>query len=176
LKLLLFTALFVAPLAACMHHAPISAPTAAAESPLKNLPAPKRLFRLHVNAEGDSTVEELDLTDTNFDHSPYFIRQSAEYVSIGTMPPGFIIDWHPANQPTVLIPLEGELLVRVKNQPDFVFSPGDILFAEDCQGLGHISGTTDKGAFVATVGLPKSPHCLDASAPPSDPRYLPETQ
>jgi|GEM_PF-4307023 len=143
---------------------------AGAESPQPS-PWVKRLFRLYTGGDGDAAIEQIKLDDPKLVDSQFFIRQVAERVSMGALAPNYIIDWHPANQPTLLIPLFGELLVRLKNNAEYIFSHGDVLFAEDCQGPGHISGTTGEGAFIITIQLPNTDHCLDSSAPPLDPRY-----
>jgi hypothetical protein len=65
-------------------------------------------------------------------------------------------DFHVANQPTLLIPIFGTMIVGLHNGANHEFGHGDMLFAEDCTGKGHISRAGPKGAFLVQVQLPKN--------------------
>lgn len=140
------------------------------ESPVA-MPWLKRLFKMYTSANGDAVIEQLELDGPESLDSHILIRRAAERVTLGAMPPDYLIDWHNAAQPTILIPLFGELLVRLSDGKDHIFVHGDILIAEDCQGPGHISGSTSAGALVVTIQLPKTEHCLDSSKTPLDPIF-----
>ena len=87
---------------------------------------------------------------------------------MGAMAPGHMMDFHVASQPNILIPLFGTLLVKLKSGEAWSFGHGDILFAEDCSGGGHMSGAGPEGCFSVSVQLPKTSHCLDPDADPAD--------
>jgi len=54
-------------------------------------------------------------------------------------------DWHNAPQPQYIVYLEGEVEVEISDTEKRIFKPGDILFATDLTGKGHISRTLTKG-------------------------------
>jgi uncharacterized cupin superfamily protein len=58
---------------------------------------------------------------------------------------GAAFDWHTAPQPQYIIYLEGEVEVETSGGEKRTFKPGDILFATDLKGQGHITRTLSKG-------------------------------
>lgn len=58
---------------------------------------------------------------------------------------GLFFDWHNAPQPQYIIYLEGEVEVRASGGDSRIFKKGDVLFATDLVGKGHISKTISKG-------------------------------
>lgn len=128
----------------------------------------KRAFHMYTDARGESQIRALVLPDPQPLSSQWLLRRPAERVTLGAMAPGFTLDFHVANQPNILIPLFGTLLVRLKVGEPWVFGHGDILFAEDCTGGGHVSGAGPEGCFSVSVQLPKTAHCLDPKADPAE--------
>lgn len=61
---------------------------------------------------------------------------------------GAIFDWHTAPQPQYIIYLEGEVEVEASDGEKKIFKPGDVLFATDLTGKGHITRTLAKGRSV----------------------------
>jgi hypothetical protein len=147
-----------------------SARTSAAGSaaaPVRNLWL-KRAFHMYTGAGGVSQIRQLALPDPQPLSSQWLLRRPAERVTMGAMGPGYMMDFHVASQPNILIPLFGTLLVKLKSGDPWSFGHGDILFAEDCTGGGHISGAGPEGCFSVSVQLPKTSHCLDPDADPAD--------
>jgi hypothetical protein len=72
------------------------------------------------------------------------------------MAPNFTMDFHVANQPTLLIPLFGSIVVALHDGSRYEFGHGDFAYAEDCNGKGHISGAGKDGCFTVQVQLDKS--------------------
>lgn len=65
---------------------------------------------------------------------------------------GLTYDWHNAPQPQYIVYLEGEVEVQASGGETRVFKPGDILFAKDLTGKGHISKTlTDGRSIIITT-------------------------
>ena len=65
---------------------------------------------------------------------------------------GNIFDWHPAPQSQYIIYLEGCVEVEVSNGEKRTFNAGDVLFADDLTGKGHVSRTLTKGrSIIVTV-------------------------
>jgi hypothetical protein len=128
----------------------------------------KRAFHMFTGPGGVSQIRELALPDPQALSSQWLLRRPAERVTMGAMGPGYMMDFHVASQPNILVPLFGTLLVRLKSGETFEFTHGDILFAEDCTGGGHMSGAGSEGCFSVSVQLPKTGHCLDPNADPAD--------
>lgn len=59
-----------------------------------------------------------------------------------------VFDWHNAPQPQYIVYLEGQVEVEVSSGEKRVFKQGDILYATDLTGSGHISRTLSKGRSV----------------------------
>lgn len=75
-------------------------------------------------------------------------------------------DWHNAPQPQYIVYLEGEVEVEASGGEKRVFKPGDILFARDITGKGHISKTlTDgKSIIITTQDSPEESNSLSVSS------------
>jgi hypothetical protein len=127
----------------------------------------KRAFQLYNGPDGQSVVRQIDLPGPQELESQWLLRRPAERVTMGMMGAGFMMDFHVANQPNILIPLFGTLVVRLKDGSEWSFGHGDILFAEDCSGIGHMSGAGPEGCFSVSVQLPKTEHCLDPKLGPT---------
>lgn len=127
----------------------------------------KRAFQLYNGPDGQSVIRQLDLPGPQELESQWLLRRPAERVTLGMMSPGYMMDFHVANQPNILIPLFGTLVVKLKDGSEHAFGHGDILFAEDCNGIGHMSGAGPEGCFSVSVQLPKTEHCLDPKREPT---------
>ena len=65
---------------------------------------------------------------------------------------GATFDWHTAPQPQYIIYLEGEVEVETSSGEKRTFKAGDILFATDLTGKGHITKTlTDGKSIIITT-------------------------
>ncbi|MCP0913688.1 MULTISPECIES: cupin domain-containing protein [Legionella] len=60
-------------------------------------------------------------------------------------------DWHNAPQPQFIIYLEGEVEVEASGGEKRVFRPGDVLFANDLKGAGHITTTLTDGRSIIVM-------------------------
>lgn len=101
-------------------------------------------------------MREVPLTGPGTQPPHRLIRHSAARVTVGSIPPGFMYDWHVADQPNILIPIFGTLVVELRDESSYELRHGDILFAEDCVGSGHRSGAGAEGQFGVSVQLDKS--------------------
>ncbi len=140
-----------------------TANTAAAAQPWLN-----RAFHMFTGPAGESVIRKIDLPAPQALESQWLLRRPAERVTMGATAPGYLMDFHVANQPNILIPLFGTLVVKLKDGSEWAFRHGDILFAEDCTGGGHISGAGPDGCFSVSVQVPKTGHCLDPQAAADD--------
>ncbi len=140
-------------------EAPASKPVIPLDFPGKGkIPWFKRVFHMYTGADGLSVVEELPLNRPQGAQIATFLRRTAERVTIGGTAPHGGFDFHVANQPTLLIPLFGTMVVGLKNGKTYELRHGDIAIAEDCTGPGHISRAGAGGSFMVAVQLPK-PGC-----------------
>lgn len=115
-----------------------------------------RFFNLFTNAEGIAEIRQIPVKGPGIEPPHRLIRHPAARVTIGSIGPGVMIDWHVANQPNILVPIFGTLVVELRDGSRYEFSHGDILFAEDCVGSGHRSGAGPEGQFGVSVQLDKS--------------------
>ncbi|MXW19809.1 MAG: hypothetical protein F4Z95_03310, partial [Gammaproteobacteria bacterium] len=129
---------------------------AAQAFPEGQIPWAKRFFNLYANAEGMAEMRELPLPHPGAQPPYQLIRHPAARVTVGSIAPGFMYDWHVANQPNILIPIFGTLVVELRDGSHYEFGHGDVLFAEDCVGSGHRSGAGSEGQFGVSVQLDKS--------------------
>ncbi|MYL00134.1 MAG: hypothetical protein F4013_00135 [Gammaproteobacteria bacterium] len=129
---------------------------AAQAFPEGQIPWAKRFFNLYANAEGVAEMRELPLPHPGAQPPYQLIRHPAARVTVGSIAPGFMYDWHVANQPNILIPIFGTLVVELRDGSHYEFGHGDVLFAEDCVGSGHRSGAGPEGQFGVSVQLDKS--------------------
>ena len=114
------------------------------------------LARWSRDADGMAEMRELPLTGPGAQPPYHLIRHPAARVTVGSIAPGFMYDWHVANQPNILIPIFGTLVVELRDGSRYEFGHGDVLFAEDCVGSGHRSGAGPDGQFGVSVQLDKS--------------------
>jgi len=61
---------------------------------------------------------------------------------------GMVFEQHTAPQPQYIIYLEGEVEVIASGGETRIFKPGDVLFATDTEGEGHISKILTNGKAV----------------------------
>lgn len=59
-----------------------------------------------------------------------------------------LFDWHPAPQAQYIIYQEGNVEVEASGGEKRVFGPGDVLFATDLDGKGHITRTLTDGCSI----------------------------
>ncbi|WP_298772709.1 cupin domain-containing protein [uncultured Shewanella sp.] len=64
---------------------------------------------------------------------------------------GHYFDWHPAPQAQFIFYLEGQVEITASDGTRKTFKAGDILFANDTQGKGHITNTLTKGRAIIVV-------------------------
>ena len=124
--------------------------------PEGQIPWAKRFYSLFTNASGLAEIREVPLSGPDPQPPHRLIRHSAARVTVGSMAPGFMYDWHVANQPNILVTIFGTLVVELRDGSRYEFRHGDILFAEDCVGSGHRSGAGPEGQFGVSVQLDQS--------------------
>lgn len=115
-----------------------------------------RAFHLYTGDDGKSRIESLPVNAPAMGEIALFLRREAERVSIGGTAPNAGFSFHVANQPTLLIPIFGTMLIGLEDGSFHELHHGDIAIAEDCSGKGHISRAGPQGSFMASVQMPKA--------------------
>ncbi len=115
----------------------------------------KRIFHLYTGSDGKSVVEMIPVPAPESGDRSQLLRRNAERLTLGAMSPNTMLNFHNANQPTLLIPLFGSVVVKLADGKTYEAVHGDIIYAEDCTGTGHISGAGNEGNFVVQIQLPK---------------------
>jgi hypothetical protein len=119
------------------------------------LPWIKRFLHLYTGDDGLTRAEMVPFDGPGAADTQQLLRRNAERVTLGSMAPGFGYDFHVANQPTLLIPLFGSIVIVLADGTVHEFGHGDVAYAEDCTGKGHISRAGKDGCFTVQVQLAK---------------------
>ncbi len=91
---------------------------------------------------GPATLHELGYHSKTFPATGLIFRD----FEIGT-----VFSWHNAPQPQYIVYLEGEIEIETGRERR-IFVPGEVLFATDLTGEGHITRTLRKGrALIITT-------------------------
>ena len=111
-----------------------------------------KITKLYTGEDNKSYFEELAI---NIDHSHPLGHYSEKYPATGIKFREFKedahYDWHNAPQPQYIIYLEGKVEVETSGGEKRTFGPGDILFATDLSGKGHITRTLSKGTSIVVI-------------------------
>lgn len=94
----------------------------------------------------------------------YSKKYSATALMFREFKKGSNFDWHTAPQPQYIVYLEGEVEVEASDGEKRVFKPGDILFANDLTGKGHITRTLTDGRSVIVTTRDDPKKTEDASS------------
>lgn len=118
------------------------------------IPWIKRIFHLYTGPDQKTRVEQLGVNEPEGLNIATLLRREAFRVTIGGSAPGAGFDFHVANNPTLLIPLFGSMIIGLDDGENYELKHGDLAFAEDCTGKGHISRSGPEGSFMVSVQLP----------------------
>lgn len=116
----------------------------------------RRIFHLYSGPDGLTRAEQIPVETPDGAQAAQFLRRAAERVTIGGTSPNAGYDFHVANQPTLLIPIFGTMIIELHDGTKHELQHGDIAIAEDCTGKGHISRAGANGSFMVAVQLPKT--------------------
>ena len=108
-----------------------------------------KIIKLYTHEDNKSYFAEIDSGPTTKEKLGAY---SKKYPVAGMMfrdfEQGQEFDWHTAPQSQYIIYLEGEVEVETSGGEKRIFKAGDILFATDLLGKGHISRTLTKGRSI----------------------------
>jgi quercetin dioxygenase-like cupin family protein len=117
------------------------------------------ILRIYTGDDGQSHIEEVALSlqpfvDTEGAHGEGTPLQNAIGITFRVSPPGYVLSWHCAPRRQYTITLSGEAEIEVGDGTITRLGPGDVLFAEDLTGQGHITRVTGhQQRFYAVVPL-----------------------
>lgn len=103
-----------------------------------------RITRLYTGEDQQSHFEDLDVAlDDRGEIGWLSARLAASGVIFRYTDGDYDYDWHNAPQRQYIVMLDGELEITIGDGSKRVFTAGDIVLAEDCDGQGHISRAVD---------------------------------
>ena len=120
------------------------------------MPWVKRVFHLYTGRDNLTRIEELKVPPRQGQDRAQLLRRHAVRLTLSSSAPNYMMDFHVANQPTLLIPIFGSIVVGLHDGSRYEFGHGDFAYAEDCNGKGHVSGAGKDGSFTVQVQLDKS--------------------
>jgi hypothetical protein len=111
-----------------------------------------KFTKLYTSHDNKSYFEEIDAgVATTQPLGRYSKKYSCTGMMFRDFEKGSSFDWHTAPQPQYIIYLEGEVEVETSGGEKRIFKSGDILFATDLTGKGHITRTLTKGRSVVVT-------------------------
>lgn len=120
-----------------------------------SMPWIKRVFHLYSGPDGLTRAEQLTVVEPKGRKIATLLRRNAERVTVGAMQAGGGFGFHVANNPTFLIPIFGTMIIGLHDGTEYELRHGDLAFAEDCTGKGHISRAGPEGSMMVSIQLPK---------------------
>ena len=104
------------------------------------------ITKLFTGHDGKSYFEDTDCGHESIHPlGAYSKKYPATGITFRDFEAGLVFDQHTAPQPQYIIYLEGEVEVIASGGEKKVFKAGDVLFATDTEGEGHITRTLTKG-------------------------------
>jgi len=105
-----------------------------------------KFIKLYTGEDGQSHFCDIDAgVATQEPLGNYSKPFSATSVIFRDFEAGAVFDWHNAPQPQYIVYLEGEVELEISSGIRRLFKSGDVLFATDLTGKGHITRTLKKG-------------------------------
>ena len=108
-----------------------------------------KIIKLYSGSDGKSYFTEVDCGHaTENPLGKYSKKYPATGIFFRDFESGSAFDWHNAPQPQYIVYLEGQVEVEASSGEKRIFNSGDVLFAADLQGKGHITRTLTKGRSI----------------------------
>lgn len=108
-----------------------------------------QIIKLYTADDGKSYFEEIDCGHESFQPlGSYSKKNPTSGIMFRDSEPGAVFEMHNAPQPQYIVYLEGEVEVIASGGETKRFRAGDVLFATDTEGEGHISKILTKGRSV----------------------------
>ncbi|MCH7738287.1 MAG: hypothetical protein IH872_12910 [Chloroflexi bacterium] len=108
-------------------------------------------MRIYTGDDGQSHLEEMD-APTEPVHR--IATKPGEDLVFRRSPENSFSDWHNPSRRQYLFVLDGQMEVSVKDGTTLLFSPGDVLLAEDMTGQGHVTKSVGGPYTSVSMGIP----------------------
>lgn len=113
-----------------------------------------KFIKLYTGEDNKSHFMEVDAgTETKQPIGCYSKKYPATGLMFRDFEEGATFNWHTAPQPQYIIYLEGQVEVEASGGEKRIFKSGDVLFATDLSGQGHITRTLSKGKSIIVTTL-----------------------
>lgn len=113
-----------------------------------------KLTRIYQGEDGTSEFEDIDIALKEFDIGALSRRLFPSNIVFRVSEPGLVNDWHTAPGKTMIIVIRGSVQTQVTNGQIRRFDPGDICYAEDVDGPGHLTTDLEGPRLSVMVTLP----------------------
>lgn len=111
-----------------------------------------KYIKLFTGKDNKSHFEEVDAgIETLQPIGSYSKKMPVKGMMFRDFEKGACYGWHNAPQTQYIIYLEGEVEIEASGGETRIFKPGDVLFATDMTGEGHITRTLTKGRSVVVT-------------------------
>jgi hypothetical protein len=97
-----------------------------------------RVFRIYTKASGDSAVEVRRVPMTGSER-PMSATFACDSIFFRETPEGHVQDYHKAPRRQLIFLVSGLLEIETSEGRRVLCRPGDLIFAEDSTGKGHIT-------------------------------------
>lgn len=120
-----------------------------------------KYIQLFPGEDGKSHFKEMDAGfEQKLPLGNYSKKHPVKDMIFRDFEPGAVFDWHPAPQSQYIIYLEGEVEVEASDGEIRLFKAGDVLFATDLTGMGHVTRTLTRGrSIIVTANDSNSEEC-----------------
>ena len=113
-----------------------------------------KITRLYTGKDQKSYFEEIELKFGGDQKILTTDSRPATMAVFRCVPPGTVLDLHPAPRRQYLITMAGSWLIEAGNGVSKIFKPGDVMLADDTTGEGHRSRVLgNEPHFFMTVPL-----------------------
>lgn len=119
-----------------------------------------KIMALLTGVDGMSHFKKIEMGSASIQLlGSYSEKYAATALMFREFKKGAHFDWHTAPQPQYIIYLEGEVEVEASSGEKYIFKQGDVLFANDLTGKGHITRTLTDGRsiIITTKNEPNQP-------------------
>jgi hypothetical protein len=98
-----------------------------------------KITRLYTGSDQKSYFEEIELEFGGDQKILTTESRPAKMAVFRCVPPGTVLDRHPAPRRQYLVTMSGSWEIEASNGARKVFKAGDVMLADDITGEGHIS-------------------------------------
>ncbi len=107
-----------------------------------------KIIRLYTGSDQKSYFEEIELKFGGDQKILTTDSKAATMTVFRCVPPGTVLDRHPAPRRQYLVTMSGSWEIEASNGVKKVFKAGDVMLADDTTGEGHISRVLGSEAHI----------------------------